>query len=291
MQSPEVWNFKEPSTFLQIKEFNKFPKTLLEEFFCNHLITLIVPDCLKIPPKLVQSLIDDCEYYKITGVNLSHLLDPQFFDNFIRQGKLTALSIGTRIDCDNCFAITPTGTLILILNKDTYQSLGLEGSASYFSQKNKDRYIIKIDLRNSKLQPGQRSFKRIKAALDSLEKFSLILSWLPPEDTICPSSVAKFFNDLNYNVKVCKNNFKTHVLYSINSPIILKEDISENEIIDFAEWLGMVSIDGDFLGSFDNYVNTYEAPEPSIVLSQLRFLQWRGFFLPEHIEKLTSFLR
>lgn len=151
--------------------------------------------------------------------------------------------------------------------------------------------VIKIDLRNSKLQPGQRSFKRIKAALDSLEKFSLILSWLPPEDTICPSSVAKFFNDLNYNVKVCKNNFKTHVLYSINSPIILKEDISENEIIDFAEWLGMVSIDGDFLGSFDNYVNTYEAPEPSIVLSQLRFLQWRGFFLPEHIEKLTSFLR
>lgn len=58
--------------------------------------------------------------------------------NFV--GKLTLLTNGTRIDCDNCIGITPVGQLILSVDKETFQSLGLDGKVSHFTRKNKDRY-------------------------------------------------------------------------------------------------------------------------------------------------------
>lgn len=55
-------------------------------------------------------------------------------------GKLTLLSINTRIDCDNTVAITPRGELVLNLDKDTYESLGIDGKVSHFMAKSKNRY-------------------------------------------------------------------------------------------------------------------------------------------------------
>lgn len=48
-------------------------------------------------------------------------------------GELTALSVGTCIDTDDCAAIIPSGHLVLNLTKETFQSLGLEGSQSAFT--------------------------------------------------------------------------------------------------------------------------------------------------------------
>ncbi|KAF7283445.1 hypothetical protein GWI33_000530 [Rhynchophorus ferrugineus] len=140
MQSPEVWAFKEPPSSFQIQEYKSLPENVLSEFYFNHLVSVVIPECLRIPQELVKSLTDDCEYYKLSNINLSILVNPIFLDNFVRQGSFTALSIGTRIDCDNCVAVTPTGLLILVLNKATYQSFGLEGSVSFYTQRNKDRY-------------------------------------------------------------------------------------------------------------------------------------------------------
>lgn len=50
------------------------------------------------------------------------------------------LSIDTRIDTDDCLAITPCGKLILSLLKETYQELGLEGKLSHFCKKEENRY-------------------------------------------------------------------------------------------------------------------------------------------------------
>lgn len=55
-------------------------------------------------------------------------------------GKLTALSVGTRIDCEDCVLVTPEGDLVLSLVKDTYQKLGVEGKVSQFHKKTKARY-------------------------------------------------------------------------------------------------------------------------------------------------------
>lgn len=121
-------------------------------------MSVILPDSLRFPDNLTEKLIVDCEYYKICDFNLSDLLNPNFLKFFVRSGmyfksiyqsisllihfigELTLLSINTRIDCDNCICITPGGHLILNINKETFQSLGLEGKVSYFARKNKDRY-------------------------------------------------------------------------------------------------------------------------------------------------------
>lgn len=48
-------------------------------------------------------------------------------------GQLWALSTDTHIDTDNCAAITPSGYLVLNLDKETYQTFGVEGTQSQFS--------------------------------------------------------------------------------------------------------------------------------------------------------------
>jgi len=42
------------------------------------------------------------------------------------------MSSETLIDCDNCVCLTPTGTLVLNLEKVDYERLGLEGKPSFF---------------------------------------------------------------------------------------------------------------------------------------------------------------
>lgn len=55
-------------------------------------------------------------------------------------GKLTALSVNNRIDCDDCVLFTPEGVLVLSLLRDTYLRLGVEGKVSRYHGKTKARY-------------------------------------------------------------------------------------------------------------------------------------------------------
>jgi hypothetical protein len=55
-------------------------------------------------------------------------------------GHLTILSDGTNIDTDDCVALIPSGHLVLSLNRQTYQELGLEGKPSFFSRSKPNRY-------------------------------------------------------------------------------------------------------------------------------------------------------
>lgn len=55
-------------------------------------------------------------------------------------GSLYGITNETRIDVDDCVAITPCKHLYLSLNKEIFQSLGLEGNVSFHSRKSQDRY-------------------------------------------------------------------------------------------------------------------------------------------------------
>jgi ribonuclease P/MRP protein subunit RPP40 len=58
----------------------------------------------------------------------------------LNTGHLTILSDGTNIDTDDCVALIPSGHLVLSLNRQTYQELGLEGKPSFFSRSKPNRY-------------------------------------------------------------------------------------------------------------------------------------------------------
>lgn len=119
----------------------------------------MIPDTSVNPEEIINT-VADTDFYVLKDVKLSEFVTRQFIEGFIKRGKvlkcffflvfilnknifkgeLCALSLDTRIDFDDCVAITPCGKLQLSVNKETYQCLGLDGKLSFFSRKNQDRY-------------------------------------------------------------------------------------------------------------------------------------------------------
>lgn len=148
-----------------------------------------------------------------------------------------------------------------------------------------------IDLTSPKLVRGKPFHAKAKAALESLEKFKVIVNWEAPEESVCPSSVAKFFVDLGYSVKLCESTFKSHLVYSVTTPTLDQATIEDSDVVDFIEWLGMVCLDGHFSEDINAYANQYTTPEPNVAIGQVRMLQWRGFFQSRQIMKLIDYVR
>lgn len=103
-------------------------------------MSVVLPDVVTVPKQLIESLAIDSEYYKLDNISISDLVEKQFIENFVRNGRITLLSIDTKIDLDDCVCLTPAGILVLSLNKNTFEGLGLEGSVSHFTHKTKDKY-------------------------------------------------------------------------------------------------------------------------------------------------------
>ncbi|XP_060534799.1 ribonuclease P protein subunit p40-like [Cylas formicarius] len=293
MESPEIWDFKEPDHFFQIHEHAKIPLEKTKRFPFAHLVTVVLPDTSKVSSDLTEILSKDRDYYKILNFRPSEILkNGLFLNNFVRNGELGLLSVGTRIDCDNCLAITPTGVLTLVLTKRTYQEVGLQGRVSHFTKKLGDPYIVCIDLKDGALVSGKSNYKKLQTVLDRFPSFDVIVSWCPPDDEICPSSVAKFLVDRGYKVKLCTPKFGRHVTVSNQTPLIKPlDERKENGVLEFVEWLGMVSLEADLDGDVESYINTYECPEPNVDAGLTQVLQWRGLFLPRHVETLLVALQ
>ncbi|XP_022920567.2 ribonuclease P protein subunit p40-like isoform X2 [Onthophagus taurus] len=286
MLCPEVWNFKPPPVDYRV-ESGKFEDNLVQDFHFNHLVSVTVPGSLKFPQELKDILTQDTEYYQIEDFNLGELIEEKFLKAFVNQGNLSCLSIDTNIDTQNCLCIIPNKTLILSLLKETYQSLGIQGKVSYFSKNNHFKYIIKVSLLD--LKPNSAFHKKVKTALSGL-RFNLILNWEPPQEEICASSIAKYIQDLGYKVKSCFIQENSHFV----SPKVPKIDFNgcnDEEVFNYCEFLGMVALDADFDGKPNDYINTYEVPEPCENLGPVRYVQWRGFFTSTRILKFLKALR
>lgn len=79
-------------------------------------------------------------YYYNVKMSISNFLDLTFLTAHIRTGSFYAISHSTKVDSENTFVLLPTGKLILSVDKDTYEHLGLEGKPSSFHKKR--RYSI-----------------------------------------------------------------------------------------------------------------------------------------------------
>lgn len=80
----------------------------------------------------MDALSSDTGYYHIAELPVFELVNLQFIKLFVKTGAVTLHSVNTRLDQDNCLAVTPCGVLILSLTSDTFQKLGLEGKKSNF---------------------------------------------------------------------------------------------------------------------------------------------------------------
>lgn len=146
---------------------------------------------------------------------------------------------------------------------------------------------VTINLKDDKLE-SKKYIERLKSALSKFGPQNVILTWVPPKEDICSSSIAKYCSDLGYTVNLCENVLNSRVLYSLNVPLMKFnnwDEIDETEAADFAEWLGMVALDGDFEVE-DDFISTYETPKPNVTLGQVKMLTWQGMIPGKSIQNL-----
>ncbi|KAK3922390.1 Ribonuclease P protein subunit p40 [Frankliniella fusca] len=145
MLAPEVWAFDPPASCLKVVqgtlESYKEVENVVKSHPANHFVSVVLPDTPQVPQGILEALSSDNEYYKVSEIRAHELVEKEFIDAFVKRGQITALSINSQVDLNNCLSLTPDGHLFLSLTKESYQVLGLEGKAIVSKAKDHQRYI------------------------------------------------------------------------------------------------------------------------------------------------------
>lgn len=105
-------------------------------------------DADTIEPQRLAELLDmqACPFYLFTGP-LAEFVEPIRVQALIGCAGFAAVSVHTHSDRGSTLAISPAGQLILDVDKDLYERLGLEGRPAPFSRKGcPGRRVISVDL-------------------------------------------------------------------------------------------------------------------------------------------------
>ncbi|XP_006634444.2 ribonuclease P protein subunit p40 [Lepisosteus oculatus] len=262
--------------------------------YFNYKVSVLIPECGTLPLGLKSIVNSIAKYYLVKNFPIYKILEEKFLEKQVKAGSLCALSYKTRIDQDNTFALLPTGKLVLSLDKDTYEDLGLEGQPSQYNHKVPVRYVITVDLADKSLAPGTNKYKRVMWALK--EKVQLRSDFLmakhKPDEEECP--LASCFTDYQY--KEYKPSVSTQTLSDVPCPVIhskhLKGQAEEScDSQEFVEWLGAVTAGIECNNEASSFLSTYCCPDPRIIMGKACLCTVTGFLLPENIYQLLEEIR
>ncbi|XP_069769608.1 ribonuclease P protein subunit p40 [Narcine bancroftii] len=263
----------------------------VDTHYYNYRVSIIIPECGMLPPAIASICKTLENYYLVKQLSLHEMLEPEFINTFIKEGKCYALSYNTRIDQDNTVALLPTGKLILSIDKDTYEELGLEGQPSKYSHRTVMRYIVAVDLREASFVPGRKRYDRVMWALKEKKPltFDLLMS--------CSSSGGKEASLASYfHCQLYQPTLSTRILKETMCPVLLSNELNgkENESCssqEFLDWLGAVFSSIDCNNQTDSFLSSYCCPEPNTVLDKACLCTISGFIIPEGISRLLDQLR
>uniref|UniRef100_A0A3Q3K7X3 Uncharacterized protein n=1 Tax=Monopterus albus TaxID=43700 RepID=A0A3Q3K7X3_MONAL len=136
-QTPRSLLVCDQSSFLDEK--NRV-SSQVEQLHFNYKVSVLLPECSSTPSHLDSVLNSFSSFYLIRKLPIYELLDKHFLETSVYQGSVYGLSYRTRIDEDNCVALTPDGRLFLSLDKDSFQVLGVEGKPSRFNHRTNSRF-------------------------------------------------------------------------------------------------------------------------------------------------------
>ncbi|XP_034230863.1 ribonuclease P protein subunit p40-like isoform X2 [Thrips palmi] len=292
MLAPEVWAFDPPRNSLKVREGSLDScadiDSVVKNHHFNHLVSVVLPDTPQVPHDIVESLSSDNEYYKVNSISAHEFIDQEFINAFVKSGHLSILSIDSCVDLDNCLSIID-GKLILSLDKESYQELGLEGKAIPSKNKNHLRFVVVLDITASHFQPGKKNYERAYDCLKNcLQSFTVILSWEPQDEKICPSSVASYLSERGLNIEVCKPKFYQRLNFNVATPLLYPPD-KQCSIEEMLEWLGAFSLNAK--SSENEFLSSYQGPEETVECGQVAYLNWTGFFTRLQINRLFQSLR
>lgn len=166
--------------------------------------------------------------------------------------------------------------------------------------------VIQIDLKSKELETTTKYYGRLQTALsnETLSKFTMQILWDPPKEkdgnkAICPSSIAKYFSDLGYDINLNQTDCKTNLEYGLQMPILGPEtdDLIEvngqckffatpHELVEYA---GMLALSCNLEPT--EYLNTWSFTGHTVEVGSALTIQLKGFFSCDLIKTLFRKLR
>ncbi|XP_076060614.1 ribonuclease P protein subunit p40-like [Oratosquilla oratoria] len=295
MINPEVVSFPPPDdrlffhkVCLDQGEKDQILKKTIDEHHFNIQASLILPDTPTMPEILYNALVQDKEFYHISKLPVAELCTSDFIQIFCRRGRFHAQCCDTHLDLDNGAVMTPDGLLHLTLDKFTYYALQLSGKpSSHVLRKPKNRFVVEVDTSQPYFHKGKTYYEKVqKTLMESQLTFDFLIAWEPDDETVCPSSVAKYFHDLGYVVRERKPTLKSSLLSDISGPTSLNH-FEEMEPGDITEWIGCqllgIRLDEEMTFGFEG--------DSLPKLNSLNVTHCHGFYTPSHINALVLRLK
>ncbi|XP_072459821.1 ribonuclease P protein subunit p40 isoform X2 [Notamacropus eugenii] len=215
----------------------------VETHYHNYRVSFLIPECGILSKELKNLVMEIGPYYLVKNLPLHELIAHEFINNFIKKGSCYALTYNTNIDQDNTVALLPNGKLILSLDKDTYEEIGLQGHPSQYSGRKVMRYIVTLDLMDSSFSPESKKYKRASWALNEKKplKFNFLLAW--HHEGAEESAMMSYFS--KYQIQEHQPKIALSTVQDLQCPLLQsgelegkpEESCSAPELFD---WLGAV---------------------------------------------------
>ncbi|XP_063075150.1 ribonuclease P protein subunit p40 [Engraulis encrasicolus] len=268
--------------------------THVSKHFFNYKVSVVIPECASLPAS-TRTVIDSfSSYYCVRDLPAYKLLEKDILQKVVTKGHFYALSYGTRIDEDNTIAFLPSGHLVMSVDKDTYELLGLEGKPSQYTHRKVQRYVVNVDLTDKSMSPGSKKFQRLVTSLK--ERVPIKCDFLIATKMTANDDVESLHSLMSqYSYKEYSAAVQTHTLKETPCPSLHSSDLrGKEESCDphrFLEWLGAVNMDITCDNEASSFLSTYACPEPRGVMSQGLLCTITGFLIPEDIHALLMELR
>ncbi|XP_070701016.1 ribonuclease P protein subunit p40 isoform X1 [Pempheris klunzingeri] len=315
-RTPRSLLVRERSSFLDQR--NRL-SSQVEQLHFNYKVSVLLPECSSAPSHLDTVLNSFSSFYLIRKLPVYELLDKDFLETAVYHGSVYGLSYRTRIDEDNCVALLPNGHLSLShlsaghlslspvglsaghlslshlfaghlslsLDKDSFQLLGFEGKPSRFNQRTSSRYVVSVDLTDSCMAPGGRSYHRLLTGLKS--RLHLEADFLLTHHPGGGASLQALLS--RYDWSEHRPEVSRRTLTDLSCPALLTSDLQSCDPHSFLEWLGALDAHVSCENDSSSFLSSLTCSEPKMTLSRALSVSVCGLLLPHDVHRLLQQIR
>ncbi|XP_071820009.1 ribonuclease P protein subunit p40-like isoform X2 [Apostichopus japonicus] len=262
-------------------------------------VEVMLPGCESLPD-VIQDISPDLDsYYLVKRLPVVELVKEEFVKEILRKGHFTGISVGTRVDNHTVVAVLPSGHLILSVDKDLYQELGLSGKPSKYTGRNATRFVVEIDLFNANHSNGKKQYNRVLWSLkDRLNlTFNFIFSWEPiNEEKVNFMQLTRLWDkyvleDLSIVSHTIQKTQTTVVPKLSHNQSLVSTPGDGQDVSSIYEYIGTISCDANQVGGPGIYSSSYTCPEPCEEVKGITCQRWSGLISSEKIKQLLKALR
>uniref|UniRef100_A0A3B4F942 Ribonuclease P/MRP subunit p40 n=1 Tax=Pundamilia nyererei TaxID=303518 RepID=A0A3B4F942_9CICH len=210
-------------------------------------------------------------FYLIRKLPVYELLDRHFLETAVYHGNTPV----TRIDEDTCVALMPNGHLTLSLDKDSFEILGFEGKPSRFKHRTATRFVVSVDLTDSSMAPGRRSYLRLLTGLKS--RLQLQTDFLLSHHPGGGASLQPLLSRCDWSQH--RPEVNCSVLTDLSCPAPRSCD-PHNLLMGY-----------DIINSSSSFLSSFVCPEPNTIHRHALSVSVSGMLLPHDIHRLLQELR